>query len=228
MDITRGETSFLDLLILCFLMSPLWLLQTIYVKDDNGYVLVCCYHTPVLPSSFTTHHMIWFLVRFLSWVWWQQPLVRCEQFLFVSFLLGIVLIVLLGIVLIVLLGIALIVLLGIALIVLLGIVLIVLLGIVLIVLLGIALIVLLGITLIVLLWFVASDNSFGIFKLFWYTPNEPHWLNWNCWPSLFKLSFQWWTTISPMSTKETITSDLKSLDIKKDHDIWRRKSKSWF
>ena len=39
---------------------------------------------------------------------------------------------------------------------------------------------------------------------------------------------QWWTTIPPISTKRTITSHLKSVNIKKDHEICRPFNKGWY
>jgi len=38
---------------------------------------------------------------------------------------------------------------------------------------------------------------------------------------------KWWSTITPISTKRTITSYPKSLNIKSDHDIWCWKSRFW-
>jgi hypothetical protein len=37
---------------------------------------------------------------------------------------------------------------------------------------------------------------------------------------------QWWSTILPISTKRTITSQLNSLNTEKEYDIWRWKRKS--
>ena len=39
---------------------------------------------------------------------------------------------------------------------------------------------------------------------------------------------QWWSTISPISTNQTSTSHLKSLNKKKEHEIWSWKSRSLF